>query len=101
VALGISHNMHEETGTRLRELINPDSPADLIALMRSLTEILLGERNPSLAEDADIRPEEAAELLLLLEGLDTPSSPKETHKSKMSVVRRRISSFWRMITNPR
>jgi hypothetical protein len=73
----ISQNQQDELAWTLREVVGPDTPRQLAAVARALQAILAGQRDPTLADDPDVDPIDAAELLLLLETLNQRESTTE------------------------
>jgi tetratricopeptide (TPR) repeat protein len=66
----IGQIQHDELARELAELLEPDTPPRLAAVVRCLQAIFAGERDPAITERADLHPVDAAELLFLLETLD-------------------------------
>jgi tetratricopeptide (TPR) repeat protein len=68
-AQAISQNQQDELIREINEALAPDTPPWYAAPVRALQAILGGQRDPTLADDPEIPPIDAAELLLLLETL--------------------------------
>jgi tetratricopeptide (TPR) repeat protein len=62
-----------ELARELDQLIGPDTPPQPAAALRAVLAVLAGTRDPTLADDPDLHPIAAAELLLLLDILQEPS----------------------------
>jgi tetratricopeptide (TPR) repeat protein len=72
--LAINRDETEDLGQALDQLLESEIPVRLSASIRALQVILAGRRDPTLTDDLDIDPIDAAELLLLLEALDQQGS---------------------------
>ncbi len=75
VAQTIQQNAEAETARQLNQLLKPDAPSWLTALIRQLLAVLAGERDPALAADPELDYRNAVELQLLLEALGGGSGP--------------------------
>jgi tetratricopeptide (TPR) repeat protein len=77
VAQAISQNQQAELTRHLNKSFGPDAAPRHTAVVRSLKATLAGERDPTLADNPDIQPIDAAELRLLLEALNQHESTTE------------------------
>jgi tetratricopeptide (TPR) repeat protein len=75
VTQAIQQNAEAEATRQLNQLLEPDVPSWLTALVRQLLAVLAGERDPALAENPELDFMNAAELQLLLEALGEGSGP--------------------------
>jgi tetratricopeptide (TPR) repeat protein len=66
----IHQNTQHQVARQLSNLLEPDAPPWLTALIQQLQSILAGDRDPTLATDTRLDCMNAAELLLLLETFD-------------------------------
>jgi tetratricopeptide (TPR) repeat protein len=66
-AQAIADNQQDKLTRELNEVLGPDTPPWLTAPIRAVHAVLAGQRDPTLADDPDINPINAAELLLLLD----------------------------------
>jgi tetratricopeptide (TPR) repeat protein len=74
VAQAVRQNTQDHAARKLNDLLQPDSPPWLTALIRKLRSVLAGDRDPALAADVELDIANAAELRLLLDTLD-PAEP--------------------------
>jgi hypothetical protein len=74
VAQAVRQNTQDHASRKLNDLLQPDSPPWLTALIRKLRSVLAGDRDPALAADVELDIANAAELRLLLDTLD-PAEP--------------------------
>jgi tetratricopeptide (TPR) repeat protein len=70
VSQAVQQNTQDEVVRDFDNLLHPDYPPTVRALVRQLQSIVGGSRDPGLAEDLELDYTDAAELRLLLEALD-------------------------------